>query len=128
MNRDAKVALWHRLRNDPDFTPEWFGFMGHRPPVAEAQSYRSWADGATDEREHVIADISFRERWITCRCGENVTAAGNAALEDQWDLHRGLSPEVVASRRLEAPVVELATSEEVRDFLGRASNLHYSYE
>ena len=122
MDLEHKRSLWARLRVDPDFKPEWLLAMGQNPPV-EAEEYRLWGDGRTNTREHLIADVSFRaERggnWIACICGQRMTATRPSTLEDLWDLHRGLSPEAVASARLAYAGVELATDTEVGDFLGR---------
>lgn len=125
---EAKVALWNRLRADPDYDPSWAGFMGHNPPKPPVERYRTWGDGATDQREHVIVDISWRPpRFITCRCGHSVEAMSNDTLEDLWSLHLGLSPEEVAADRLANFAVDLATSEEVSAFIGRAANPEYKY-
>lgn len=126
--QEDKVALWHRLRADPDYDPSWAGFMGHTPPKPPAERFRTWGDGATDTRIHVITNISWlTPGFIECRCGHKVEAMSNAALEDLWSLHRGLSPEEVASARLASGDADLATSEEVSAFIGRASDPTYSY-
>ena len=130
LDYDAKVALWHRLRNDPDFQPEWLKAMGQQPPAPEASHHRVWGDGIGDKREHVIRDISFREGWVLCQCGIVIDGGpkSHAWLEDAWNLHRGLSPERIASSRLTKAVEAMATNAEVGTFLARAADPAYAYE
>lgn len=114
-----KVALWHRLREDPDFTEEWLRFLGHTPPTATTPvPYREWGDGMADNRPHVISEMSLAERWIECRCGVTVTAPTHRLLGATWDGHRGLDPQVIASRLVSALVhQESANDDEVGAFL-----------
>lgn len=126
---EAKVALWHRLRDDPDYDPSWSGFMGHAPPKPPVEHYRVWGDGATDEREHVIDMVSYRvPLYVSCRCGVRVEATSNVLLEDLWSLHRGLLPEEIATSRMTADAAELATNAEVSAFLGRAADPTYQFK
>lgn len=113
---DERVALWHRLRDDPDFEPDWLRFMGSKPPVEDA-GHRTWGDGGGDARKHVIVAISFRAEnlWVTCRCGWLAQAVDARRLEDMWDIHRGLDVQRVAERGMERH--ELATDEDVTAFL-----------
>lgn len=121
--------MWHRLRDDPDFQPEWLRFMGQTPPTERADAFRSWGDGVGDSRPHVIEDLSFFGGWVECRCGSRVeTTFGTTALESLWDIHRGLDPQKVAERYLMRHDVATATDDEVGSFLAQAANPGYSYE
>jgi hypothetical protein len=80
---------------------------------------REWGDGATSQAEHVISDLSFEGGWATCICSGVVSAVDNVlTLEDAWDVHRG-RPDLVFDRRLNAYYPDLATDEEVSDFLSQ---------
>ena len=47
---------------------------------------RTWGDGATDKRVHVIEDISYAQDFILCRCGVRLT---NIQTDATWKAHRG---------------------------------------
>lgn len=47
---------------------------------------RMWGDGATDARAHVIADISYRDDYIVCRCGALLRGIGDGTT---WGDHGG---------------------------------------
>jgi hypothetical protein len=74
---------------------------------------RTWGDGATDRRAHVIEDISFGDTpYVYCRCGETILS-GEHTLEQAWDLHRGLTTGYAL--RFGVP----ASDDEVDDFLDK---------
>jgi hypothetical protein len=126
MKHDAKLALWWKLRNDPAFKPEWLRFMGQQPPAERQSDHRAWADGIGDSRVHVIEDISFSKCWVLCRCGSTFGGFTTSALEDEWDIHRGLVPQQVAQRRLGKSLSDLATDDEVEAFLVLAASPAYA--
>jgi hypothetical protein len=83
-------------------------------------TYREWGDGATRRTEHVIARVSFADGTCVCDCGVTITEPnGNAALEQAWDLHRGLTT-LRATR-----YAEQATDDDVRDFLAALEDPAY---
>ena len=124
MSTESKAALWHRLRNDPDFTPEWLRFMGQAPPTDA--DHRTWGDGATSTAPHVIEDISFAERWVVCRCGAVVGDDG-VALEDAWDTHRGRSDLVIARATTPYSPHDLANDADVADFLKQVATPSFRF-
>lgn len=127
MSLDDRIALWWRLRNDPDFEPSWLRTMGAQPPKAEGE-HREWADGGGDVREHIIVATSYTDMpmWTTCRCGETVRAVTSASLARRWDTHRGLTPEQVMQNSMDR-YGERATDEDVLAFLVSAANPNYAY-
>lgn len=86
--------------------------------------HRTWGDGATRKKAHLIKDISLSGRWIECTCGQRVFAPEHVVLtlEDVWDLHRE-RPDIVSDRAVapEAPG-ERANDDEVVDFLTSLSS------
>lgn len=53
---------------------------------------RTWGDGATDRRLHVIEDIHYGEggpSTLACRCGTEFLAATPEALSAKWRAHGG---------------------------------------
>jgi len=116
LSYEEKLALWHRLREDPDFEPSWLKAMGPRPPVAPDSTNRTWGDGGGDKREHVVGDLSYEGQWITCRADGAVPFAGRT-LEDAWDVHRGRADLVEARILGPATGLDEATDDEVQGFL-----------
>ncbi len=127
MSVERQAALWHRLRDDPDFEPGWLRAMGAKAPSVPDE-HRAWGDGATRAKEHIIEDISFEGGWINCLCGETVTETSVLTLEDVWDAHRGRA-DLVAARAVSVERMgEAASDDEVAAFLVRASNPAYEFE
>jgi hypothetical protein len=77
---------------------------------------RTWGDGATDRRGHVIVDVSYGEGWVRCRCGHMVVA-GTVGLDQAWDAHRGVL--AVAHREVSYAFETQASDAEVASFLHR---------
>lgn len=98
-----RVALWHQLRADPDWTPEWSRFMGARPPT-EPGANREWGDGLGKRGAHRIADISYAADYVLCTCGW----IGSAWGDEYASHHKG------GQRLLTG---EAADDTEVADFL-----------
>lgn len=118
-----KVALWNRLRGDPDFKPEWLQFMGIVPPTED--EHRRWGDGGGDSRGHVIRDLSLADGYVLCTCGESMFVLGS--IEDAWDSHRG-RPDLVVERALNPVAPEaLADDTEVEAFLTAVRNPEYAF-
>lgn len=80
-------------------------------------SARSWGDGATDRRPHVIVDISYAEGRVECRDGTVITVEEGHSLERAWDAHRGVT--TVHQRVVDST---LASDSEVSEFLARIAD------
>lgn len=122
VSHETKVALWHRLRNDPDFQPEWLRGMGARPPTLEP--HRVWGDAK--RHGHTIDSMSWSQGWVICAAdGEYIgTDDGQAALIALWALHTGqreTATEVFTSG-------SLADDSDVSEFLHGVSDPGTHYE
>lgn len=111
-----KQALWDRLNADPEVHANLRAAGQHMQPrpTAQGEQARTWGDGATSKRRHVIYDVSFADGYVECSCGTDVTDEGFVSLVAAWDVHRGVVPNALI---LAERASELASDDDVSTFL-----------
>ncbi len=86
----------------------------------DVAEFRTWGDGATDNRAHVILDLSYAEGWLACQpCDALVLQGEYLTLDRAWTAHRGLQYRL-------PQYGELAQDDEVADFLRRVAEPGYT--
>lgn len=120
--RPNPATLWSRIERDHPAAivalREAGGKASQRPTDV---GKRDWGDGRTSRKQHIIEEIGSER--IVCRCGATVEY-GPLPAENAWDLHRGVTPPEPTVYRYG----QLATDDEVGDFLSRAIDPHYHFD
>ena len=85
-------------------------------------SQRSWGDGATLDREHVVTDCNMGSRpgehFIVCSCGTTLFCGPFVTIGHAWQDHTGRVVDI-------PPLRERATDSEVHEFLLAIEDPHY---